>query len=486
MHTGDTQNLLQDLQPENLWRNFLSLSSIPRCSKNEGEIIRFIQEHATSLGREFQKDAKENLVVRVPATPGYESHPAVALQAHVDMVCVKNMSVEHDFDRDPIAVYRKEDCLHARGTSLGADNGIGVAAMMALMEPLSLSHPPLELLFTVDEETGMNGAMFLSREMLRSRRLINLDTEDEGIIYVGCAGGADMNLHLPLEEPVLPTGFESLTLWLRGLKGGHSGMDIHLGRANAISLIARLLLELSAAGHPFYLKHLQGGEKRNAIPREIHAEILLEDSPKARKVLMDSFHAIQKEYEGKEDGMVLQLEEGVFSPAFSPETAERLMALLRNIPHGPLSMNAELADLVDTSSNLAQVRMREREVEILTNTRSSLDSAMESVREQIRHLAILAGARWEKGPAYPGWKPDLNSPLLHTAKEVFSEIFGREPELKAVHAGLETGIIGEKFPGMQMVSIGPEIRDPHSPDERVRISSVESFWRALVRLLEVL
>jgi dipeptidase D len=482
----DDVSFVATLEPAALWRHFDRILEIPRASKAEAAMREFVIGVADGRGLEHRSDPAGNLVVRKPASTGREDAPITVLQSHLDMVNEKNADTEHDFATDPLHPERDGDWLTARGTTLGADNGIGVAAMLAILEADHIDHGPLELLFTVDEETGLTGAAQLDASLLQGKRLINLDTEEEGAIYVGCAGGGDTRLTLPLSWDQAPPGTAALRIALRGLKGGHSGMDIQLQRGNAIRLLARIL-DAAAGDAALRIADFQGGNMRNAIPREAFALVTL-DAGKAdafRRLAGQSFAAVRRAFAAAEPDMELGIEDAdPPARAMDERSTWAVIHLLQAIPHGVEAMSHDIPGLVETSTNLARARVEGDDLAILANTRSSVASELDALRARIRAAGHLAGARVELGDAYPGWKPDLDSPLLAVTRQVFTDTFGRDPEIKAVHAGLETGIIGKKVPGMDMVSIGPEIQGPHSPDERVRIPSVATFYDALVRLIE--
>jgi dipeptidase D len=476
---------VETLEPRSLWRHFDRILEIPRGSRKEEQIRAYVVEVAERSQLQYRADAAGNILVTKPGSPGREQVAITVLQSHLDMVNEKNADVEHDFATDPIRPERDGDYLTATGTTLGADNGIGVAAMLAIMEADDIQHGPLELLFTIDEETGLTGAAQLDGSMIQGRRLLNLDTEEEGTIYVGCAGGGDTRLALDLTWTETLAGSDTLRLTLRGLKGGHSGVDIHLQRANAIQVLARILDAAGAAD--LRLAHFQGGNMRNAIPREATATVAIPHGQlqEFRERALGEFDAARKAFAAVEPDMALGIEEGEAPEQVMDSTSSwKLIHLLHAIPHGVAAMSYDIPDLVETSTNLAVARIDDRELRVLTNTRSSVASELRALRHRIRAIAHLAGATAELGDAYPGWKPDLDSPILATVREVYAEHLGRQPHVKAVHAGLETGIIGEKVPGMDMVSIGPQIEFPHSPDERVKIPSVDEFYTLLVRVLE--
>jgi dipeptidase D len=479
-------SFVDTLEPRALWRHFDRILTLPRGSRHEEKIRAYVIEVAERGQLQYRADAAGNLVVTKPATSGRENSAITVLQSHLDMVNEKNADVQHDFATDPIRPELHGDYLTAAGTTLGADNGIGVAAMLAIMEADDVDHGALELLFTVDEETGLTGAAQLDPGMIHGRRLLNLDTEEEGTIYVGCAGGGDTRLALDLAWTEPPAGVDTVRLSLRGLKGGHSGVDIHLQRGNAIRLLARILDAAGRGASPM-LGHFQGGNMRNAIPREATATLAVPHDQAAdfRQRALAAFEDARKAFAATEPDMGLGIEEGPeLEQVMDADSSWRVIHLLQAVPHGVDTMSHHIPDLVETSTNLAVARVDDGRLSVLTNTRSSVASELTALRHRIRAIGHLAGADVELGEAYPGWQPDLDSALLATVKDVYSHHLGREPAIKAVHAGLETGIIGEKLPGMDMVSIGPQIEFPHSPDERVKISSVDEFFTLLRRVLE--
>jgi len=429
---------------------------------------------AKKLGHEVMRDDVGNVIVRKKAT-AYENAPMVTLQAHLDMVCEKNRDVEHDFEKDPIDVYVDGDMVKARGTTLGADNGIGVAACLAIMEDKDIKHGPLEFLFTIDEETGMTGAFGLKEGVLKGKMLINVDTEEFGAVYIGCAGGGNSTLTLPIKyEKVEGKGME---ITIRGLKGGHSGTEIHEGRANSIKLMARLLYNTDAK-----VGSIEGGDKFNAIPREATAKIIPSNKDDALKKVKEFEKIFKNEYSVSDPGVTIATKDCNIERIFDSASQKKVLELLMGLPHGVLAMDQQVKGLVETSTNLARVRSSDK-LEIMMSSRSSVNSALEATMQSIRAIGELAGAKVEEGSMYPGWKPNLNSKLLKIAVESYKELYGKEPEIKAIHAGLETGVIGGKY-DMDMISIGPQIEHPHSPDEVVYISSVQKFWDYLLKILE--
>ncbi|MCR4395476.1 MAG: aminoacyl-histidine dipeptidase [Candidatus Saccharicenans sp.] len=478
---------LTSLQPEKLWKHFSQILTIPHGSGNEKALASHILNLARSWGLEARQDKVGNVVVRKPASPGKENSVGVVLQAHLDMVCEKNSDVSHDFLKDPIQPRIDGDWVKASGTTLGADNGIGLAACLAVLEDRGLTRGPLECLFTVDEETGLTGAFKLGRDMLQGKLLLNLDSEDEGTFTIGCAGGADSEITLPLERKK-KKATNLLLIKISSLLGGHSGLDINLGRGNALKLLSRVLA-LASEKYKLELVALNGGNKRNAIPREAWAVVAME--PKTRKSLLNflkkEFETIKSEYRVTEPELAYDLRNSVDSDfPLTVESQNRLLRLILSLPHGVISMHPQIAGLVETSSNLAIVNTEPRQARIICNSRSSVLSALEATRLVIRSASQLAGARAVQPQGYPAWTPNLDSPLLANMVKIYRNLFQKEPEVKAVHAGLECGIIGEKYPGMDMISFGPTIKYPHSPDEKVSISSVEKFWQFLLEALNKL
>tara|TARA_B100001123_G_scaffold450963_1_gene625513 strand:- start:4193 stop:5644 length:1452 start_codon:yes stop_codon:yes gene_type:complete len=476
------------LDPPALWSHFDTILTIPRGSKNETQMRKMVIHVATETGLDYAVDATGNIVVRKPGTRGHETAATTILQSHLDMVNEKNSGHSHDFLKDPIIPQRSGEYLTADGTTLGSDNGVGVATMLAIMEATDLNHGPIEFLFTVDEETGLTGASELDATLLTGQQLINLDSEEEGILYVGCAGGGESRL--TLDTPTTDAEATAVTLAIRltGLKGGHSGCDIHLQRGNAIKLLGRLLWN-AYLDVPFSLGHIDGGSAHNAIPREAFARVTVDVGMKDEFLAtVDAERdAIQIEYAPSDPEIQLDVEPVDPTPfTWSQSTTETILGLLAALPHGVVTMSHDIPDLVETSINLATVEQAGSQVTISLSSRSSIDSALDSLRRQVRASGVLAGAKIEEDTPYPGWKPNLDSHLLNVVAAVHTREFGTEPEVKAIHAGLECGILGKKAPGMDMISFGPVIQFPHSPDERVHIGSVGRFYRLLTATLEAL
>ncbi len=479
---------VSEFETKALWGHFDKMLTIPRGSKEEEEIREYVLSLAQQHGLDYQVDATGNLVVRKPGTAGKEDAPVTILQSHLDMVNDKDSDVEHDFHKDPIRPVREGEYLTADRTTLGADNGIGVAAMLAIMEADDLAHGPLELLFTIDEETGLTGASGLDPSMLQGRRLLNLDSEEEGAVTVGCAGAADSLLRLRLQHLPSPQNVSVHRVRLHGLKGGHSGLDIHLQRGNAIQLLARMIHAV-ARGTPGFQAGVEGGSKRNVIPREASATVVIpeEQSSGFLEQVGEQFEAVKEEYKAVDPGMALSIEEvPVPAEVWTTDSTWNVLRLLVALPHGVVAMSNDISGLVETSTNLAVVRTEGHELNVILNSRSSVASALAWSRRKIRAIGFLAGARVEEPDGYPGWKPNLDSPLLQVVKSVHARITGREPHVEALHAGLECGLIGEMVPGMDMISFGPQIESPHSPNERVKIDSVGRFYDLLTAILEEL
>jgi dipeptidase D len=478
-------NAIDGLEPAPVFRYFAEISRIPRGSTNEKAIGAYLLATAKKLGLEATQDACGNVLVRKPASPGYEQSPGVCLQGHMDMVCEKDKDTPHDFLKDPLKLVRDGNFLRASGTTLGADNGIAVATGLAVMEDTSLSHGPLEILFTVDEETGLTGANNLQPGFLRSGTLLNLDSEDEGELYVGCSGGRDTTGTWPVEHDDVPAGGTGLKVTVKGLKGGHSGLEIHTGRGNALKMITRVLLALQELGAR--VAKVEGGNKRNAIPREAEASVWL---PRARaaqaaECVARMHAAIAAEVSTVEPGLMIACAPaGGVRKVLKKTLQKKVLLTLAGLPHGVLRMSTDIPGLVETSSNLAIMQTGRKAVSIQTSQRSSVASELDEASQMVRSIFELGGAVVTGSHGYPGWKPNLASPILELARTTYRALFGKDPEIKAIHAGLECGIIGEKYPGMDMVSFGPTMREVHSPNEHLHIDTVGRFWTFLVTLLK--
>ncbi len=481
---------INGLQPQHLWAYFAGMSAVPRRSKQEEKIAKWLLDTAQSKGFETKTDEVGNIVVKVPATPGYENAPTVVLQGHIDMVCEKNADKVHDFTTDPIELLREGDWITANGTTLGADNGIGVAAALAFMDEKRAIHPPLELLCTIDEETGMTGAFNLKSDFLEGRYMINLDSEEDGALYVGCAGGADIKLFFDIAKAPVPAASRLVEFEVKGLRGGHSGLNIIENRANALRIMARILKAFDQEGILFSVVSMKGGSARNAIPREIAAQLAM--TPEAYekgKLLVESiFSEAKREYGKRDVDMVAHFKmcDKSVTEGWSRTTMRNVLDTMLTVPTGALTLSQDLPDLVESSCNLATIDVRDNQIFIWLSARSSVQPVIAQIQQTAQIIGERCGAKVELGDAYPAWQPDMDSPLLKTAISVFEEMFGKKPAVKAIHAGLECGIIGEKFEGIKTISMGPEIHGAHSPDERVLIPTVERFWTLLTGLLEKL
>jgi dipeptidase D len=474
---------IDGLQPAALWRHFAALSAIPRASGKEAAARQYVLALAARLGLEATQDLAGNVVVRKPARPGRESATPAALQAHLDMVCEKNEGTAHDFDTDPIALVRDGDWLKAGGTTLGADNGVGVATALAVMESDSIAHGPLEFVFTIDEETGLTGASDFPEGALAARFFFNLDGEEEGTLCIGCAGGINTVARKKVAAGPAGPG-QAFRIRVSGLHGGHSGIDIHKGRGNALRILGRLLSAL-AAEMPVGVADLKGGSKRNAIPREASAVVVVENDAAARATAARIGAEAAAELGAFDPGLVVSVEpaarpDGVLS---REETAS-IGALLASQHHGVLAMSPAIPGLVQTSTNLATLSMSEGEVAIETSQRSDVETSKRDAARMVTAVFRMAGFEAAQSGGYPGWKPEPDSDIVRQTKAAHEQALGTARGLVAMHAGLECGVIGEKHPGMQMISFGPHIVDVHSPSERLKISSVEPFWRFLKELLE--
>ena len=479
-------SVIENLEPKSVWKHFDEICKIPHCSKHEEKIREYVLNFAKQNGLETKMDKPGNVVVLKPASQGMENKPTVILQGHMDMVCEKNSDVEHDFSKDPIKLKLNGDVLTADGTTLGADNGIGLAMSLAVLEDKTLKHGPIEALFTVDEETGLTGAFALGPDMLTGKILLNLDSEDFGVVTVGCAGGGDSKVELPLKTKPINGGLRSVTVKVSGLRGGHSGVDAHEQRGNAIKLLTRMLWKESK-NCDFYLSDIKGGDKHNAIPREAYATISVDEKDKDEFIstMKTEGKYILEEIKPIDPKFTVNFEDiSKPSEAFDKDSQMRLLNLIHGLPHGVDKMSYDIGGLVETSTNLATVALKDNNAVIGLSSRSSIKSALQDFRDRIHAIATLSGAKVTEETPYPGWKPNLKSNLLVLSKKVFREMYGEEPTVEAIHAGLECGIIGEKFPGMDMISIGPTIKYPHSPEEQVHVSTVSKFYDYVLKILE--
>ncbi|TRX71981.1 aminoacyl-histidine dipeptidase [Carboxylicivirga sp. M1479] len=474
------------LSPQGLWESFYKLTQIPRPSKREGKAIDFMEEFGKSLGLETIRDEVGNIIIRKPATPGYENRMGVILQSHIDMVPQKNSDKVHDWDTDPIETLIEDGWVTANGTTLGADNGIGVAAAMAVLQATDMEHGPVEALITMDEEAGMTGANELKPGLLEGDILLNMDSEDEGELYVGCAGGCDANVKFNYTEAEVPAESVAFKLSLTGLKGGHSGMDIVLGRGNANILMFRFL-KFAVANDDARLASIDGGSLRNAIPREAFAVVTV-PAANADEFIesIEEYEEIYKAEFGSAEPFLSFVAEKTDMPSslIDEVTQDDLINGIIAAPNGVMRMSTDMEGLTETSTNLAIVKSRDGEVIVQALMRSSVNTAIEALASKMESVFRLAGAEVSFGGQYPGWKPNLDSPILKTMQEVYNKKWGKVPEIKAIHAGLECGILGSAYPHWDMISFGPTIRFPHSPDEKVNIETVSLFWEYLAETLK--
>ncbi len=478
---------IEGLEPKLVWEYFYGITQVPHPSKKEEKIRAHVREFATSNNFEFVEDEVGNIVIKVPATSGYENAPTIVIQGHIDMVCEKNKGTEHDFDNDPLKIYRDGDWITAEGTTLGADNGIGVAAGMAVATDPSVTHGPLELLCTVDEETGMTGVNALKPGFITGKTLLNLDSEEDGAFYVGCSGGQDTRGYFELEYVDSDSSLVAYELMLTGLKGGHSGLDVANGRANAIRLLAQLLNRIEAEVE-FELAEISGGSLRNAIPRESEVTILINptDEDKVREIADKFIADTLLEFNVNDPGLeiVLNKKDSNNEKVFTKEFVTNLIKVLLSLPHGISAMSPDIPGLVETSTNLATIGIIENQLVIGTSQRSAIDSAKWHISNMVKAVFELGGAeKVDTGDGYPGWQPNMDSELLKISTEVYKELNNSEPEIKAIHAGLETGLLGAKYPGIDMISFGPTIEGAHSPDERLNIPATAKFYELVKAIL---
>ena len=478
---------IRKLAPERVWEFFYQLMRIPRPTGHMMEVTRYVEAVGQKLGLETLRDEVGNVLIRKPASSGMEGRPSIVLQAHLDMVPQKENTVAHDFLKDPIEAYVSGEWVTARGTTLGADDGLGVALALAVLADDTLRHGPIEALFTIDEEQSMDGAFGLKADFLRSGILLNCDSEKEGELFVGCAGGLDVNVSFQFrEDHYVPQGDMAVKLTLTGLKGGHSGVDIHLGRANANKLMFRFLKE-AVRDYGARLSAVEGGSLRNAIPRDAFAIVTIpgDNAEALWELVADYQDMYREEFEGIEDQIRFYAETTELPETLIPEEIQDdLINAIEACPNGVIDMLHDFPGTVESSSNLAIVKTSDELIEIKLLIRSSSESKKYAIYSSLESVFALAGAKVEDGGGYNGWQPNIHSPLLNRMKETYKALFGKEPEVKVMHAGLECGIIQGAYPAMDMVSIGPDIEFPHSPGERVRIASVDRVWRLITKVLE--
>lgn len=480
------KSAIEGIEPKILWERFYEISQVPRPSKKEEKIIEHFKNLLNRLKVEYKVDKLGSIVAFVSATKGYENTPTVVLQGHMDMVCEKNKDKIFDFDNDPIDLLKEDGWITADGTTLGSDNGIGLAAALAVITDTDVIHGPIEILSTVDEETGLTGANNLEPGFITGKIMLNMDSEEDGAFYVGCAGGIDTVATMKIESKPVPKETTAYELLVTGLKGGHSGLDIQAGRGNAIKILARALNQLNEVGYS--LATLDGGSLRNAIPREAEAIIFLtaDGATNAEKLIKELQEKVFNEFKTPDRGVKIELKKSgltadvVYTSALKNRIVDTLLAL----PHGVIAMSADLEGLVETSTNLATVKVIDDNIRIGTSQRSSIESAKDFISENVAAIFRLAGSDVKAGDGYPGWKPNMDSEILKISKNAFRKLFNKEAKIKAIHAGLECGILEGKNPGLDMISFGPTIQGAHSPDEKINIETVEKFYLLLKGILK--
>jgi dipeptidase D len=480
------EDKIAQLDPDRLWHYFLKICSIPHPSKKEEMMVKYLLDFAAEMGLEHLQDETGNVLIRKPGTSGFENLKSVVLQSHIDMVCEKNSDTVHDFDKDPIVPWIDGEWVKAKGTTLGADDGIGIAAMLAILESTTIPHGPLECLFTIDEETGLTGAFGIKADLLRSPILINLDSEDEGQLFIGCAGGADTTAFFDLETEAVPEGSVGYKVSITGLKGGHSGDDINKGLGNAVKILNRFLWN---ATRDYYLQvsSIDAGNLRNAIAREGFAIIVI---PKEHQTSFEKYaihfqEIVKEELSTTEPNLVFGVERCPLPVlVLNPDLEFWLLNSLYACPHGVIELSRDIPNFVETSTNLASVKFIEDRIRITTSQRSSVESAKKDALDMVASVFDLAGAEVEQSTGYPGWKPNPDSVILRLCVESYRKLFSEEPQVLAIHAGLECGLLGAIYPGMDMVSFGPTIKGAHSPDERLEIKSTIKFWDLLLDVLQ--
>lgn len=477
----------KDLKPAGVFHFFEEICQVPRPSKKEEKIIAYLKAFGEKHQLETLTDEAGNVLIKKPATPGMENRKTVVLQSHVDMVCEKNNDVKHDFLTDPIETEIDGEWLKAKGTTLGADNGIGVATQLAILADNTIEHGPLECLFTVDEETGLTGAFALQEGFMNADILLNLDSEDEGELFIGCAGGIDSVAEFTYKEVEVPAGYFFGKVLVKGLKGGHSGADIHLGLGNANKILNRFLSQ-AFKKYDMYLCEINGGNLRNAIAREAYAIIAIPDADKhALRTDLNIFAAeVEAEYAVVDPSLQFILEsENACETAIDKDTTKRLLQSIYAVPHGVYAMSQDIPGLVETSTNMASIKMKPNHIiRLETSQRSSITSAKQDIANMVRTVFEMGGAEVAFGDGYPGWKPNPHSEILEIAAASYKRLFGVDAKIKAIHAGLECGLFLDKYPALDMISFGPTLQGVHSPDERMLIPTVEKFWNHLLDVLK--
>lgn len=482
-----TKEEIINLEPSAVWNQFYEISQIPRCSTEEDKILSYIKEFSKKNGLTYKQDKIGNICIKKPASPGMENKPGVVLQGHVDMVCEKNAGTKHDFSTDPIKMLLQDEWVTADGTTLGADNGIAVAMALAVMESGTIEHGPLEALFTIDEESALTGALELDPSIVDGRILFNIDSEEEGIFYIGCAGGVNTIGNMKISEESAPTNHKSYRLMVTGFKGGHSGTEIHEERGNAVSIGARILRDINLKTS-IQIHNINGGGKHNAIPREIFISFTT-DNPEIIVDIIEKYSRILKNEIGDiETSISIKVveEDSIPEKVFTKKFSDRVLGILFSLPHGVIKMSRKVPGLVETSTNLASVVLKDGNIKIETSQRSSVMSETDEIAEKVRTIMETGGADVHFESRYPSWEPDPNSNILKLFKDVYKREKGKDAEVKAIHAGLECGVIGDKLENMEMISFGPDMKDVHTPDEKLKISSVAAIWEFLIKILKVL
>jgi dipeptidase D len=476
---------IRNLEPKALWNKFADLNAVPRPSKKEERVIEFMKNFGNSLGLETFEDEIRNVIIRKPATPGMENRKPIVMQGHLDMVHQKNADTTFDFDTQGIEMYVDGDWVRARGTTLGADNGLGVATIMAILESKDIPHPAIEALFTIDEETGMTGALNLKGGILQGQILLNLDTEEDDEIDIGCAGGVDVTATRTYYEEEVPEGSVAYSITVKGLNGGHSGMDIHKGLGNANKIMNRLLFD-AFENFGLQVAEINGGSLRNAIPRESTAKVIISEMFDEAYVfdMQEIINDIKAEYKTTEPNLSIEIvKSDLPEKVMDLGVQEGIIRAIYAAHNGVYKMSADMADLVETSNNIARVIIKDGEILVGCLTRSSVESSKFDLANALRSAFELVGCEVELSGSYPGWTPNVNSEILEVLKDIYEKQNGEKPKVVACHAGLECGILGTNYPDMDMISFGPTIHGAHSPDERASISSAQKYWKFVLEIL---
>jgi len=480
-------NQFLELKPQALWSYFYQICKVPRISKHEEKIRVWLKEFAVNNDLNFKEDSTGNILIIREPSPGMENRKTVILQSHLDMVGEKNSGHPHNWMLDPVIPVIKNEWVEAEGTTLGADDGIGIAAQMAILTDKSLKTGKVECLFTVDEESGMTGALNLEQGFFEADTLINLDSEDEGIMYIGCAGGTDTIGHFVYDTISIPSGYKTFEITIKGLSGGHSGDEIHKGLGNSIKLMTRVLINIDESLE-IRLASLNGGNLRNAIPREAFAIIAVPEKNELKlKEKVEAFNRdLREEFRSTDPGLSVSVAaKGYMGQLMDHQDSAKLLKMLNDCKHGVIAWSEEMKGLVETSTNLASIAFKEKNIfEVVTTQRSSKESGKKHAANLIEECMVAAGGSVTHSDGYPGWTPNLDSPILRASTLTYNALFGYDPEVMAIHAGLECGIFFEKFPGLDMISFGPTIKGAHTPEEKINIESTEKFWKMLTTLLE--